>query len=53
MTTLALEFSPRVLTILSNSPGLGSRGILTVCDIHTFPGKCKEKNKIKNDFLVI
>lgn len=44
MTTLALEFSPRVWIILSNSPGFGSRGILTVCDIHTFPAECKEKH---------
>ena len=37
MTPLALEVSRRRRTILSNSPGLGSRGIFTDWAMHTPP----------------
>lgn len=37
MTTLALGFSLSLRMILSNSPGLGSRGIFTDWEMHRSP----------------
>lgn len=43
MTTLALGFSLSLRMILSNSPGLGSRGIFTDWEIHRSP-EFEDKN---------
>lgn len=39
MTPRALEVSISLLMILSNSPGLGSRGILRDCAMHRPPSE--------------